>query len=178
MASVTTTYARALADAVLDQRQDALKLLAEAKSLSELVASSKELREVWDTPSIPAEQKRDVLDAIAARDGLSPLVRNFMAVLIDHGRTRFLAQIVKQFEKEIYARLGFAEADITSAHDLNEDHKRELENQIGLVTGKKIRTRYSRDASLLGGAVVKVGSTIYDGSISGRLERMRQALSN
>jgi F-type H+-transporting ATPase subunit delta len=178
MASVTTTYARAFADAVLARQQDTMKVLTEARSLSAMVASNKELREVWETPSIPAEQKRGVLDAIAAREGLSPIARNFVAVLIDHGRIRFLDPIVKQFEKEIDNRLGFAEAEITSARDLSDEDKRELEVQIALVTGKKIRARYSRDPSLLGGAVVKVGSTIYDGSISGRLERMRQALSN
>lgn len=178
MASVTSTYARALADAVLAQHQDGMKILAETKSLSDLVAGNKELREVWETPSIPADQKRGVLDAIVAREGLSPISRNFIAVLIDHGRMRFLGEIIKQFEKEIDSRLGIAEAEITSARDLTEDDKQELEKQIALATGMKIRARYLRDASLLGGAIVKVGSTIYDGSISGRLERMKQALSN
>jgi len=98
VASVTSTYARALTDAVLESRQDASRTLQEAKDLTRLVASSKMLREVWGTPSIPAAQKRAVLDAIVAKAGISRTVGNFVAVLIDHRRISFLAPIVKQFE--------------------------------------------------------------------------------
>jgi len=86
MASVTSTYARALADVVFDQRLDPGKTLQEAQSLAQLVASSQQLRDVWEAPSIPAEQKRALLDAIVTREGLSRSVRNFMAVLMDHRR--------------------------------------------------------------------------------------------
>jgi F-type H+-transporting ATPase subunit delta len=108
MASVTNTYARAFADAVLAGRFDADKTLREAQSLAALVASSKPLRDVWETPAILAEQKRAVLDAIVAREGISRPVRNFIAVLIDHRRIHFLEPIVKQFEQELNQRMGFA----------------------------------------------------------------------
>jgi len=178
MASVTNTYARALADAVFDGHLDAQQALQEAQSIAELVAASRDLRAVWEAPSISAEQKRSVLDAIVAREKISRTVRNFIAVLIDHRRIHFLDPIIKQFEKEIDARLGFAEAEITSARDLSSADQHELESQVEKLTGKKVRARYSRDESLLGGAVVRVGSTIYDGSVSGQLERIRQAISS
>lgn len=177
MASVINTYARAFADAVFDMHLDPAKSLREAQALAELVGESKELREVWETPSITAEQKRAVLDAIVSRERISPTVRNFMAVLIDHRRTNFLAAIVKQFERELDRRMGFAEAEITTARELSEPERRALEGQVQNMTGKKVRARYSRDTSLLGGAVVRIGSTIYDGSVSGQLERIREQLS-
>ena len=178
MASVTNTYARAFAEAVFSGRHDPAKTLQETQSVAQLVAGSKELREVWDTPSITAEQKRGVLDAIVAREGISQTVRNFLAVLIDHGRTNFLSPIVKQFEQELNQRLGFTEAEITSAHELNPSDRQTLELQMEKLTGKKIRARYSRDESLLGGAIVRIGSTIYDGSVNGQLERMKRAISS
>jgi len=178
MASVTNTYARAFADAVLGSGADAALTLKEAQGLAQLVAGSKDLRAVWETPSISAEQKRAVLDAIVAREGISRIVRNFVAVLIDHRRIGFLAPIVKQFEVELNHRLGFMEAEITSARELSEAERRTLEGQVGSLTGKKVRARYSRDPSILGGAVVKIGSTIYDGSVNGGLERIRERLSN
>lgn len=178
MASVTNTYARAFADAVFLSHLDPAKTLAEAQRLAELVAESKELREVWHTPSITAEQKRAVLDAIVAREGISPTVRNFLAVLIDHRRTSFLGPIVKQFEAELNQRMGFAEADIASARDLGETERHALEGQVEKMLGKKLRARYTRDASLLGGAVIRIGSTIYDGSVKGQLERIRQQLTD
>lgn len=177
MASVTSTYARALADAVFDAQLDPAKALQEVQALAELLAGSRELREVWETPSIPAEQKRAVLDAIVSREGISRIVRNFVAVLIDHRRTNFLPAMVKQFEQELNQRMGFAEADVASIRELSEPERRVLEDHIEKVTGRKVRARYSRDPSLLGGVVVRVGSTIYDGSVSGQLERIREALS-
>jgi F-type H+-transporting ATPase subunit delta len=178
MASVTSTYARAFADAVFEVKVDPEKTLGEAQAIAELVAESKDLRAVWEAPSITAEQKRAVLDSIVARDGISQTVRNFVAVLIDHGRINFLGPIVKQFERELNQRLGFTEAEITSAHDLDQTDRRTLEAQMEKLTGKKVRARYSRDASILGGAVVKIGSTIYDGSVAGQLERIKEAISS
>src|SRR5579863_1054088 len=172
MASVTITYARAFADAILDAHFDSARALREAQAVAQLVSQSRELRDVWETPAIPPQQKRAVLDAIVAREGISGLVRNFIAVLIDHRRTRFLAPIVEQFELELDRRMGFAEAEITSARELSETERRALESQVEKLTGKKVRARYLQNASLLGGAVVQTGSTIYDGSVKGQLERI------
>ncbi|MGA9041739.1 MAG: ATP synthase F1 subunit delta [Terriglobales bacterium] len=177
-ASVTNAYARALADVVFELHLDAAKTLQEAQSIMQWVAGSTDLRAVWETPSIPAGQKRAVLDAIAAREGTSRPLRNFLAVLIDHQRIPFLGPIVKQFEKELNRRLGFVEAEITSARDLGAPERGALESQVEKLTEKKVKATYSLDESLLGGAVVKVGSTIYDGSVKGSLERLKKALSN
>ena len=178
MASVTNTYARALADAVTSSRADAARTLQEAQGLAQLVAGSKMLRDVWGTPSIPAGQKRAVLDAIVTREGISRTVRNFVAVLIDHRRISFLGPIVRQFEIELDQRLGFTEAEIRTARELSSEERQALEKRVEGLTGKKVRARYSRDESVLGGAVVRIGSTIYDGSVKGQLERIRQALSS
>jgi F-type H+-transporting ATPase subunit delta len=177
LASVTNTYARALADAIIDMRADAAKTLQEAQGLSQLVAGNKTLREVWETPSIPAEKKRAVLDAIVKEEGISRPVRNFLAVLIDHRRISFLSPIVKQLEVELNRRMGFAEANVRTARELNDQERRGLEGDLEKLTGKKIRARYSRDTSVLGGAVVQIGSTIYDGSVKGQLERLRTELA-
>ena len=102
-----------------------------------------------------AEQKRAVLDAIVARQGIFRPVRNFLAVLIDHRRINFLAPIVKQFEQELNQRLGFTEAEITSSRELNETERHALETRMEKLTGRKVRARYSRDSSILGGVVVE-----------------------
>jgi F-type H+-transporting ATPase subunit delta len=178
MASVASAYARAFADVVLSSHLDADRSIAELRNIASLLAESSELRRVWENPAVPAEQKRRVLDVIAERDGISKQVRNLVAVLIDHRRVHFLDPVIKQLEKELNARLGFAEAEITSVHELGDAEKREFEAQVAKLTGKKVRAHYGQDASLLGGAVVRVGSTIYDGSIKGQLERMKEAISS
>jgi F-type H+-transporting ATPase subunit delta len=178
MASVASTYARAFADVILDTHLDADRSIAELRAIAGLLAESSDLRRVWENPAIPAEQKRRVLDVIAERDEFSKQSRNLVAVLIDHRRIHFLEPIIRQLEKELDARLGFAEAQITSARLLGDAEKQEFEVQVGKLTGKKVRAHYGEDQTLLGGAVVRVGSTIYDGSVKGQLERMREEISS
>jgi F-type H+-transporting ATPase subunit delta len=178
MASVTNTYARAFADVIVARRLDANQALKELRAMVALLDVSEDLRKVLETPSIPAERKRAVLDAIVAREGFSKPVRNFMAVLIDHRRTPFLADIARQVEVEMNERLGFAEAEVTSARELSDAEKRTLEAQVEKLSGKRVRARYAQDASLLGGAIVRVGSTIYDGSVKGQLGKIRETLSS
>src|SRR5258708_2081949 len=177
MATVTNTYARAFADVVLSMHLDPTVTLAEAQQMAALARENKGLREVWDAPAISADQKRAVLDQIVRRAGISRPVRNFVAVLIDHRRTRFLSEIVVQFAQELNQRLGFAEASITTARDLTADERSELERDLATVTGKKIRARYAQDRTILGGANARVGSTGYDGSVKGQVERLRQLLA-
>jgi F-type H+-transporting ATPase subunit delta len=177
VASVASTYARAFADVVLDTHLDAARAIAGLRRITALLGESVELRRVWENPAVPAEQKRRLLDAIVQREGIDKPVRNLVAVLIDHRRVPYLTRIVEQLEKELDVRLGFAEAQISSARELGDAEKRALEAQVEKTTGKKVRAQYGLDASLLGGAVVRVGSTIYDGSVKGQLERIKEAIS-
>jgi F-type H+-transporting ATPase subunit delta len=176
MAAVSSRYARAFADVVMDRKLDAAQVRRELRLLAEIVAQNGELRRLWEAPALPSAQKRAVLDALVRRAGLSPIVRNFLAVLIDHERIAMLDQIALQVEVELDRRLNLAEAEVTSARELSPEEKRVLETEIGRLTGKKVRASYHRDASLLGGAVIKVGSTIYDGSVLGQLNKIREYL--
>ena len=178
MASVASTYARAFADVVLGAHLDGNRALAELRAIAALLAESSDLRRVWENPAIPAEQKRGLLDAITQRDGISKHVRNLVAVLIDHRRIHFLEPVIRQLEKELDARMGFAEAEIITSRDLGDAEKREVEARVEKLTGKKVRAHYAQDPSLLGGAVVRVGSTIYDGSVKGQLEKIKEAISS
>ena len=178
MATVTSTYARAFADVVMSMRLDPAVALAEAQQLAAFARDNKGLREVWDAPAISAEKKRAVLDSIVKRAEISRPVRNFVAVLIDHRRTRFIGEIVIQFAQELNQRLGFAEAEVTTARELSADERTTLEADLAKVTRKRIRANYTKDATILGGAIARVGSTVYDGSIKGQLERIRTALSS
>ncbi len=178
MASVAGVYARAFADVVLAGRLDPGRAVADLRAIARLLNQSLELRRVWENPAVPVEQKHSLLNVIAQRDGFSAQARNLIAILIDHRRLHFLDSIVAQLEKELDARLGFAEAQITSARALTDAEKRELEAQVEKLTGKKVRASYDEDTALLGGAVVRIGSTIYDGSVNGQLEKFKETISS
>jgi len=178
LASVVGTYARAFADVVMTKSNllDPARMLQELHGIEALLKESDPLRRVLENPSIPGDRKRAVLDAITQRLGTTRPVRNFVAVIIDNRRLPLFSEILKQVEEELDDRQGFAEAQVSSARQLSDPEKQMLEVEIAKMTGKKVRARYAQDASLLGGAVVQVGSTIYDGSVKGQLERIREQL--
>ncbi|MGH9492524.1 MAG: ATP synthase F1 subunit delta [Terriglobales bacterium] len=177
MAAVNSRYARALADVAVEKKLDADKLAGELHSLSQILGLSAELRAVLETPSVPASQKLKVLDAVVARVGASPIARNFLAVLVQNRRIGALGEIARLFEAEMNERRGFSEAEVTSWRELGDDEKRSLAARLEAVLGKKVRARYQKDESLLGGARIRVGSTIYDGSVRGQLRKLKEQLS-
>jgi F-type H+-transporting ATPase subunit delta len=177
MASVVSSYARAFADVVIDLKLDPDQVRSELRSITDLLEQSLDLQRVWDNPAIPHDQKLKVLDALAQRASLVTAVRNFMAVIIEHRRMRLLPQIARQFETEMNDRLGFIDAEITSSRELSPQERQALEQQVARMTGRIVRAQYATDAKVLGGAVVKIGSTIYDGSVRGQLHRIREQLA-
>ena len=178
MSSVVGTYARAFADVLLTKGNllDPARILEELHGFEALLKESDQLRHVLENPSIPSDRKLAVLDAIAMRLVTTRQIRNFIAVLIDHRRLPLFSEILKQLAQELDERQGFAEAQVSSARQLNDQEKQMLEAEITKMTGKRVRAKYEQDAALLGGAVVQVGSTIYDGSVKGQLERIREQL--
>lgn len=176
MAAVSSRYARAFADVVMAHKLDAAQTIAALEQMSVALESSADLRNVWDSPSVTPPQKLKVLDALSAQAGHSKHLRNFLAVLITQRRIRLLDEITALFKAELSDRMGFAEAEITSARELSPEERSNLEAQVAKATGKTIRAKYGRDPQILGGAVVKVGSTVFDGSVKGKLERIKHEM--
>ncbi len=177
MAAVSSRYARALADVIADSKLDPAQTQQQLRLLVEAFETSKDLREIWETPAVTGEQKRKVLDALAARTGVTErAVRNFIAVLIDQGRIALLPEIAKCLDAELNKRIGRVDAEVTSARELPPAQRAALAEEITRLTGFQVTAHYVTDASLLGGVKVRVGSTIYDGSVRGQLQRIRQQL--
>ncbi len=175
--AVSNRYAKAFVDVVFDAKLDAQKVVILLQQLVATYESSEDLRKIWGSPAVPAEQKRALLDKIVAQMGDVPRsMRNFIAVLIDHSRINILPDIAKQFETELNTRLGRVEAEVTSARQLSEGERHAITAQVAKATGRQVSARYSVDAALLGGAVVRVGSTVYDGSVRGQLHKIKQEL--
>lgn len=176
MAAVAGRYARAFAEVVADQKMDPEKTVHEFRELATLVEQNHELRNIFQSPAVEHKQKISLLDAIIKKMGGSKMLRNFVAVLIDKQRIGEISEIFQQFRQELDARMGIADAQVKSARELNAAERKALEAQITAVSGKRVRATYTEDPSLLGGAVVQIGSTIYDGSVRGQLQRMKQQI--
>lgn len=176
MKSAPLQYANALADIVLAHgaAEPAQKQMSDFEAAC---AESAELRNFLASPGISREAKHKVVEKLAARLGASKIVRNFLFVVVDHRRTMLLPEIFAAFREVIRKRLGAAEAEVSSAMELSAAQKSELAQKIGRMTGKRVETKYVVDRGLLGGAVVRIGDTIYDGSVRGRLNALRAKLT-
>jgi F-type H+-transporting ATPase subunit delta len=174
--SASLQYANALADVALAHGAADAAL----KQLGDFAAAfgvSAELRNFLTSPGVPREAKHDVIEKIAGRIGAGKIIRNFLFVVADHRRTHILLEIVASFQDVIRQRQGIAEAEISSAMELSAAQKKRFAQTLERLTGKKIEAKYSLDPALLGGAVLRVGDTIYDGSVRSSLNEMRARLA-
>lgn len=173
--AVARRYASALADVALEQiKADRVK--ADFTTFVEAFYASADLRNFLETPAVGPEQKHKVVEKLAEKMRWDPAVRNFIYLIVDHRRTELLKEIEQALSEEINARLGIAQARVTSAQRLSDAEKQQLTAALERRTGKKIEAQFEEDRSLLGGAVVRVGSTIYDGSVREQLNRLREQL--
>ena len=175
MKSASLQYANALADIVLQQgaAEPTRNQLADFDAAYQ---QSAELRNFMASPAVSREAKHGVIEKLVARLGASRMIRNFLFVIVDNQRTHLLPEIAVSFEEVLRQRQGIAEAEVLSAVPLNDKQKTALLRNLESVTGKKIQAHYSLDPALLGGAVVRIGDTIYDGSVRNQLNRLRERL--
>ncbi len=172
-------YARALVDIVL-QPGSALKpedAVAQLQAAAKMVVESAELRNALLTPAISPSRKRAAMGKLLEELGASPMIRNFVFVVIDHRRIAMLDEMREAFELALDERMGFARAEVVSTAALDAERSAQLESELSRLTGKRMRLRFAIDPDLLGGATARIGSTLYDGSLRGQLQQMRRELT-
>jgi F-type H+-transporting ATPase subunit delta len=175
---VSTRYANALVDVVLEPGSglDPGVVLTQLKSIAEMVAGSQDLRTALLSPAVSPPRKRGVIAALLLPMDVLPQVKNFLYVVIDHRRVAEFPSIVEAFELLADERLGFVRVDVSSAQTLDDAQRTRIEAGISQLAGKKAKLRFTQDPALLGGVVARVGSTVYDGSVRGQLDRLRTRL--
>jgi F-type H+-transporting ATPase subunit delta len=169
-------YARAFADVVASARLDANSLDRQLHDFLATWDGSSELREIFLNPAVPAVQKVSVLDKLNAKIGLQRELRNLIAVLINHDRIGAVHEVAAAWRAEMQERLGIRQAEIVTARELNEGERAELVAGVGKLAGSRIEPTFKLDPAIIGGTVVRIGSTVWDGSVRGRLERLKEAL--
>lgn len=174
---IATRYGRALADVVVSSNADSAKVVSGLREVEQLIHGSIELRNALQSPAVSPARKRAVMQRMMEPMGLPDKVRNFVNVVIDHRRAQELPHIVEAFEQALDERLGFVSASVSSAKDLSDSQRQAIEAQVSRLAGKKAKLKFSTDPALIGGVVARVGSTVYDGSVRGQLDRLKAKLS-
>jgi F-type H+-transporting ATPase subunit delta len=177
MRNVAEHYADALAEvAVAQDKPD--KVRREFSDFLGLLGESEQLTILLASPAVSRANKHAIAQALVERMAAGRTLRNFLFVVIDQRRVGLLREIYRAFEGQLDQRAGITRANVTSAHQLDEGEKKQLVKALERLSGTRVETEYRLDPALIAGAVVRVGSTIYDGSVRTQLERLRMHLES
>lgn len=169
-------YARALFD-VAQKEADIQQVGRELSSFSAIVAGHDVLSRALANPAIPAARKRAVVQDLLARAGsVSPVVSKLLLLLADRDRLVLLPEIASAYEARLMDHANVVRAELTTAVAIPEDRVAALRNGLANVTGRQVQLETKVNPSIIGGAVARIGSTVYDGSVTTQLQKMKQRL--
>ncbi|HEY6332555.1 MAG TPA: ATP synthase F1 subunit delta [Blastocatellia bacterium] len=173
--AVARRYAEALADVALANKQ-ADVVGQELGELAELFKPGSELNALFANPIISQADKRKVLDIIVERTHPTRTTVNLLKLLLQHYRLHNLSVLEEQYRRELNEREGIVRADVTTAGPIGAGEQEKLKQQLQILTGKSIQLEFKTDPALIGGAVTRIGSVIYDGSIRTQLDTIKSRL--
>lgn len=169
-------YARALFD-VARKEADVDQAGRDLSAFAQLVASHDLLPRVLSNPAIPAARKRAVIEQLLARAGsVSPVVAKLLTLLADRDRLALLPDIVVAYQDRLMAHAKVVRAEVVTAIGLPGDRVSALQQGLAEATGRQVQLDTRVDPSIIGGAIARIGSTVYDGSVTRQLEKMKEAL--
>ena len=169
-------YARALLSAFPDPaKSEAADTFLMA--LRQAMTDSADLRAMLVDPAVPRATRIELLRRMVEQSGLPNELGNFLATLVDNNRTAALPSIAEVFHELREEAMGVVPAEITTAEPLGEELRQRARESMEKLTGRQVRLTCKVDAALLGGAVTRIGSTVYDGSLRNQLTRLRRRMS-
>ena len=177
MPAFVARYASAFADVVTAEKLDSAAIDRQLNDFLATWQGSEELRTLFVNPAIPAVQKIAILDKLNAKLGLHKVLRNLLAILIQNGRIGYVVEVAAAYRSILQAQLGIRPAEIITARELGAEERASLAADVAKLAGARIDATFKLDESILGGAVVRIGSTVYDGSVRGRLDRLKEELT-
>jgi F-type H+-transporting ATPase subunit delta len=168
-------YARALAD-VAGETSDYRRALEDLDAFGEVYRDSTDLQQLFEAPGVATIDKQRVLDQVLHRLGTSLAVSNLLRVLVKNHRMIYLQDVGRAFRRVANQRLGIVEIKIASATELATPEREALKTRFQELTGKQVEMEFQLDPGLVGGVRAQVGSTVYDGSVRGALDRFKEQL--
>ena len=169
-------YARALFDVALVEHQDLDQIARELSDLAALVSGNGELGRALTHPAIPPARKRAVVEAVLSHSPVHALLARTLLLLADRDRLALLSDLSEAFRSRLMDHQQVVRAEVTTAIELPADRVSALQQGLAAATGRKVQLDVRVDPSIVGGAVTKIGSTVYDGSVTTQLERLKRKL--
>jgi F-type H+-transporting ATPase subunit delta len=174
--TAATRYARALLDVSVKEQADLSAIEAQLTEFHALFAQHETLGKVLLNPAVPAPRKRALIAELVARAGLQPVVGRMLVLLAERDRLVILPDMISAFRDRLQELQQVVRAEVTTATAIGPERAAQIEQSISGATGRTVRLSTRVDPSIIGGIVARVGSTVYDGSVTNHLQRMKQRL--
>ncbi len=175
--AAATRYARALFD-VARKEGDIQQAGRDIEGFARLVAENEPLSRAFANPAIPAQRKRAVVEQLFAAAGpTSPIVQKLVLMLAERDRLVLLPELATAYEARLMENAQVVHAQLTTAVALPQDRIAALQQGLARATGREVQLAASVDPSIIGGAVARIGSTVYDGSVTTQLQKVKERLT-
>ena len=175
-ATVARRYAAVLFD-ITQARGTTEQALTELQALRDLVAGHDQLRQVFETPLVPAQKKRSILDGLLAAAGqVTDEVRRLLLLLADRDRLMLLPGVAAAFADRLMRFKNIMSADVVTAVPLGAEERAALAGALAKAVGCQVTMHERVDPAIIGGVIARVGSTVFDGSVTRQIERLRASL--
>lgn len=172
---VAKRYAKALF--VVGKEEDKLEAYQqELNGFAQILQGSPELRDALTNPVYPTDIKARLMGDLAVSLKLSPIMSNFMKLLVEKRRILSVPDIAVLHQKLTDEFMGVKRAVVTAAISLAEDVKQSVQKALEKVTGKKVILNTEEDPSIIGGLVVRAGDMVWDGSVRTQLRDIKEIL--
>ncbi|MCI0612415.1 ATP synthase F1 subunit delta [bacterium] len=172
VSAVARRYSKALLEASIKQK-NFTSVLDELEMFRKQLSEVPLLRELFLNPAVPPQKRQKVLNDIGKKAGAHQLTLNFLRTLIHRDRLNLLDQIIVSAEQQFLERQGILVVEVITARPLEPEEERQLVARLEKFTGKKIQIDNHIDKSLVGGAITRIGTTLYDGSVTTQLDQMK-----
>jgi F-type H+-transporting ATPase subunit delta len=170
-------YARALLEVAVNEKADLDQVERELSSVVDLFTQHKALSHVLLNPIVPAPRKRAAMDVLTARGKLLPMVSKLLSLLAERDRLVLLPDLLSAYRDRLLDHRNVIRAEITTTTALPADRVKAVEAGLARATGRTVTLSAKVDPQIIGGAVTRIGSTVYDGSVTRQLQRMKDKLS-
>jgi len=175
-AAAAKRYARAIFDVAIAEGNDLEQVGRELSNFAGLVAGHEALQRVLVNPAIPAARKRGVVEQLFERVPVTPVVSRLLLLLAERDRLVLVPDLAVAYRTRLMDHQLVVRAEVTTAVPLAEDRAAALREGLAHATGRQVQLDVRVDPSIVGGAVARIGSTVYDGSVTTQLEKMKQQL--
>ena len=172
-------YARALFDTALAEKRDLQKTYDDLRAFSDLFSSAEGLARVLTNPAIPAARKRGVVETLVQRAGaIEPAVGKLLVLLAERDRLALVPDVAEAFESRLMDHQKVVRAEVVTAMPLAAERVAALRDGLQRATGRDVQLESRVNPAIIGGAIARIGSTIFDGSVTRQLERMKETLTS